>query len=171
MIVLRAFVRQRDCQSRFIHAQIDLRVHGRKRSKHAREKVRPIRRVNAINESARITCPATRLLASPSPRLASPRWSFSPWLARPMSVLSPVLPCARIPPALVKPSVAINSPLALTVDAGHDIRNVGESNVFVLSTATSDSVCESRGGECRPAKTSFARRFLICEPDETVDSS
>jgi len=33
--------------------------------------------------------------------------------------------------------VAINSPVALTVDAGHDIRNVGGSNVFVLSTATS----------------------------------
>lgn len=38
---------------------------------------------------------------------------------------------------LVKPSVAINSAVARSVDAGHDIRNVGGSDVFVLSTATS----------------------------------
>lgn len=60
----------------------------------------------------------------------------------------------RVSHRLVKPSVAINSPLALTVDAGHDIRNVGGSNVFVLSTAT--SVCEAIPSV--PVEESVARR-------------
>lgn len=85
-----------------------------------------IRRVNAINESARITCSLSR---SASSLLSSPVL----FLVSAMSVL----PRPTVFSALVKPSVAINWPLALTRATISEMSR--GSNVFVLRTATGDS--------------------------------
>lgn len=63
--------------------------------------------------------------------------------------------------------VVINLVVALTADGGHDIRNVGGSGVFVLSANNRFHPWPKSVAR----ETSFTRRFLICEPDETVDSS
>lgn len=82
--------------------------------------------IRRVNESARITCPTTR----------SRFFAFSfipPLLSRhPLDLrcVCPSRPTVRVFSAREAESVAINSPLALTVDAGHDIRNVARIQCF-----------------------------------------
>ena len=90
-------------------------------------------------------------------------------------VVSTALPCARTVP---RPrGLVINLVVALTADGDHDIRNVGGSGVFVLSANEQSALfhreecVRRRPKSVAPGETSFTRRFLICEPDETVDSS
>lgn len=70
--------RRSDCQSRFIHALIESRrvspSHMARLPKRDMRVKRytSIRRVNAINESARITCSATSLASLPPSRLPGP---------------------------------------------------------------------------------------------------
>lgn len=113
--------------SRFTHAQIEAgSPFGPKKEDIRAWKDTSIRRVNAINESARITCPATRSRFSAF-SFISPLLSGHPPDLR---CICPSRPTVRVFSAREAESVAINSPLALTVDAGHDIRNVARIQCF-----------------------------------------
>lgn len=116
--------------SRFTHAQIEAgSPFGLpKKEEICAWKGTSIRRVNTINESARITCPATRSRSSPRSALHLLSPLTGPLLG--LRYVCPPRPTVRVFSAREARALAINSPLALTVDAGHDIRNVARIQCF-----------------------------------------
>lgn len=136
--------------SHFTHEQIEAGSSFDPQKRVEMRVKRLIRRVNAVNESARITCLTTRSRFSVFSfiSLLFSRVARSLLGLSSMSALL-VLPCAYSRfPAREAESVAINSPLALTVDAGHDIRNVARIQCFRALDGN--------------------RRFHSCRVDESV---
>lgn len=116
--------------NRFTYAQIEagFPIQDPKKREIGAWKGTPIHRVNAINEFVRITCLATISPLRFLQLLSSPLLSSRPLLG--LRYVCPSRPTVRVFPARGAESVAINWPLALTVDAGHDIRNVARIQCF-----------------------------------------